>query len=120
MVALTEVFHLDHRISVQSAQEETRTLLDPFTEILAGLGSDGLPVWWWDPGIHRSDRLLQMMRVIDRVVLVIGLRHCGDVVRGDVEPCSIWRGRFSLTIQDRVYLRIGGFDITEMPWRDMI
>jgi hypothetical protein len=38
-----------------------------------------------------------MMRVIDRVVSVIGLCHCGDVVRV-VEPCSIWRGRFSLTI----------------------
>jgi hypothetical protein len=42
-------------------------------EISVGIGSDGLPIWWWDPGIHRSDRLLQMMRVIDRVVTVIGL-----------------------------------------------
>jgi hypothetical protein len=98
IVAMSEVFHLDHVICVQSAQEEIQTLLDRFTEISAGIGSDGLPIWWWDPGIHRSDRLLQMMRVIDKVVTVIGLCHCGDVVRGVVEPCSIWRGRFSLTI----------------------
>jgi hypothetical protein len=26
-----------------------------------GLGSGGIPIWWWDPGIHLSDRLLQMM-----------------------------------------------------------
>jgi hypothetical protein len=28
---------------------------------LAGIGSGGLPIWWWDPGIHLSDRLIQMM-----------------------------------------------------------
>jgi hypothetical protein len=98
IVAMTEVFHLDHVISAQSAQEEIQTLLDRFTEISAGIGSGGLPIWWWDPGIHQSDRLLQMMRMIDRVMSVIGLCHCGDVVRGVVELCSIWRGRFSLTI----------------------
>jgi hypothetical protein len=71
-------------ISAQSAQEEIQTLLDRFTEISAGIGSGGLPICW-DPGIHQSDRLLQMMRMIDRIVSVIGLRHCGDVVRGVVE-----------------------------------
>jgi hypothetical protein len=39
-----------------------------------------------------------MMRMIVRVVSVIGLHHCGDVVRGVVEIFSIWRGRFSFTI----------------------
>jgi hypothetical protein len=53
--------------------------------ILVGIGSGGLPIWWWDPDIHQSDRLLQMMRMIDKVVSVIGLHHCGDVVRGFVE-----------------------------------
>jgi hypothetical protein len=67
IVAMTEVFHLDHVISAQSAQEEIQTLLDRFTEISTGIGSGGLPIWWWDPGIHRSDRLLQMMRMIDRL-----------------------------------------------------
>jgi hypothetical protein len=42
-------------------------------------------------------------------------------VRGVVEPCSIWRGRFSLTIPRIESIRgLVGFDITEMPWRDMI
>jgi hypothetical protein len=50
----------------------------------------GLPTWWWDPGIHQSDKLLQMMRMIVNVVSMIGLFHCGGVVRGVVELCSIW------------------------------
>ena len=50
-------------------------------EISASIGSDGLPIWWWDLGIHRSDRLLQMMRMIDKVMSVIGLRLCEDIVR---------------------------------------
>jgi len=37
------------------------------------LGSGRLPIWWWDSGIHQSDRLLQMM--IDRVVTVILLLY---------------------------------------------
>jgi hypothetical protein len=53
-------------------------------------------------GIHRSDRLLQMMRRIDRVI---------------VELCSIWPGRFSLTIP-RIESICGleNFDLTEMLW----
>lgn len=62
-----------------------------------------------------------MMRVIDRVVLVIGLRHCGDIVRGVVEPCSIWRGRFSLTIPRIDSIReLVGFNVAKMSWQDMI
>jgi hypothetical protein len=62
-----------------------------------------------------------MMRVIDRVVLVIGLCHCGDVVRGVVEPCSIWRGRVSLTISRIESIRrLVGFNVAKMPWRDMV
>jgi hypothetical protein len=73
IVAMTDFFHLDHVISAQSSQEEIQTLLDRFTDILVGTGSGGLPIWWWDPNIHRSDRLLQMLRMIDMVMLVIGL-----------------------------------------------
>jgi hypothetical protein len=58
IVAMSEVFHLDHMIGMQSAQEEIQTLLDRFMEISTGIGSDGLPIWWGDHGIHRSDRLL--------------------------------------------------------------
>ncbi len=25
---------------------------------LAGIGSRGIPIWWWDLGIHLSDRLI--------------------------------------------------------------
>jgi hypothetical protein len=58
-----------------------------------------------------------MMRVINRVMSVIGMHHFGDVVRGVVEPCSIWKDRFSLTIP-RIESICGlvGFDITKMPW----
>jgi hypothetical protein len=66
-------------------------------------------------------RFLQMMRVINKVVTVIGLRHYGDVVRGVAEPCSIWRGIFSLTIPRIESIHgLVGFDVTEMPWQDMI
>jgi hypothetical protein len=81
IVAMTMVFHLDHMISVQSAQEEIQTLLEWFTDIATSIGSGGLPIWWWDPGIHRSDRLLQMMRMIDKVMSVIGLCLYEDIVR---------------------------------------
>jgi hypothetical protein len=46
----------------------------------------------WDPGIHPSDRLSRMSLMTDKVEAVIGLRHCGNVVRGVVEFF------FSLTI----------------------
>ena len=60
----------------------------------AGLGSGRLPIWWWDSGIHLSDRLLQMMMMmIDRVVTVIGLLGFWDDSRGEVETYSIWNDR---------------------------
>jgi hypothetical protein len=62
-----------------------------------------------------------MMRMINRVVLVIGLHHYGDVVRGVIEICSIWRGRFSLTIPKIESIRgMTGFDFIEIPWKYMI
>jgi hypothetical protein len=89
IVAMTELLHLDHVISAQSAQDEIQTLLDQFTKISVGIGSGGHPIWRWNPSIHQSDRLPQMMWLIKRVVSVICLHHCGDVVRGVVEVCSI-------------------------------
>jgi hypothetical protein len=58
-----------------------------------------------------------MMRMIEKVALVIGLRHCGDDLRGFVEPCAIWRGIFSLMIPmiDSIR-RLVGFDIAKMHW----
>jgi hypothetical protein len=58
---------------------------------LAGIRSGGLPIWWWDLGIHLSDRLIQMM--VDRVVTVIGLLYFWDVSRGEVETYSIGKDR---------------------------
>ena len=61
-----------------------------------------------------------MMMVINGVMSVIGMCHCGDVV-GVVEPCSIWKGVFSLTIpRIESIRRLVDFDFTEMLWRDMI
>jgi hypothetical protein len=40
----------------------------------ACLGSGRLPIWWWDPGIPLSDRLLQMIvMMIDRDVTMIDM-----------------------------------------------
>jgi hypothetical protein len=74
---------------------------------LAGIRSGGLPIWWWDPRIHLSDRLIQMM--VDRAVTVIGLLYFWDVSRGEVETYSIW--------QDRLEAGHGfaGLDLTETP-----
>jgi hypothetical protein len=56
-----------------------------------------------------------MMGLIDKVMLVIGMHHCGDVVKGVVEICSIWWGIFSLTIpRIKSIRRLAYFDFTEM------
>ena len=39
-----------------------------------------------------------MTKMFDMIVSMIGLCHYGDVVRGIVELCYIWRRRFSLTL----------------------
>jgi hypothetical protein len=38
---------------------------------LEGIGSGALPIWWWNLGIHLSDRLIEMM-MSDIVVTTIG------------------------------------------------
>jgi len=47
-------------------------MLDWFIEISIGIRSDGLPIWWWDLGIHRSDRVLHMRMVTNIFEVVIG------------------------------------------------
>jgi hypothetical protein len=69
-------------INEQSAQEDIEALLEWFTEIVTCIGSNGILILWWDPGIHWSDRLLQMMRMFDRFMLVIGMHLCEDILRG--------------------------------------
>jgi hypothetical protein len=52
----------------------------------------------------------------DRVEAMIGLRHCGDVVREVVEFFSIWKGIFSITIPKIKYsCGLTGSDFTKMP-----
>jgi hypothetical protein len=79
------------------------------------IGSGRLTIWWWDPGIHQSDGLLQMRLTIDKAEVVIGLHHDGDEVRGVVEFF------FSLMmprIEDSRELT--GVDFTEISWPSMI
>jgi hypothetical protein len=54
---------------------------------LAGIRSGGLPIWWWDPRIHLSNGLIQMM--VDKIVTLIGLLDFWDINRGEVETYSI-------------------------------
>jgi hypothetical protein len=64
-------------------------MLEWFIEISARIGTVRSRIWWWDSGIHRSDKMLQMMRMIDMIMSMIGMHHYGDVVRGVVEIYSI-------------------------------
>jgi hypothetical protein len=66
---------------------------------LAGLGSGGIPIWWWDLSIHLSDILLQMMMMrIDIVMNVMGLLYFWYVSRGEVDTYSIWKDIISFLI----------------------
>jgi hypothetical protein len=79
------------------------------------IGSGGLPMWRWDLSIHSSDGLSWMRLMTDKVEALIGLHHCGNVVRRVVEfffPLMIPR------IEDSHGLTC--FDFTEMSWRAMI
>jgi hypothetical protein len=49
--------------------------------------SGGLPIWWWDQGIHLSDKLIQMM--VDIVMTVIGPLYFWDINKWEVETYSI-------------------------------
>jgi len=62
------------------------------------LGSDGFPMLWWDPRIHLSDRLLQMVMMIDRFVTVIVLLYVLFVDSGEVETYFIWQDRLPFLI----------------------
>jgi hypothetical protein len=57
---------------------------------LASIQSGGFPIWWWDPWIHLSDRLIQMMMMIDIAMTMSGLFYFWDVSRGEVETYPIW------------------------------
>jgi len=72
-------------------------------------------MWRWDPGIHLSDGLFQMILMTNLVGVMIGLHHCWNVVRGVVEFF------FSLMIY-RIEGSRGliGVDFNEVPWLSMV
>jgi hypothetical protein len=63
---------------------------------LVGIGSGGLLIWWWDLEIHLSERLIQMMMMIEKVVTMIGLLYFWDVSRGNVKSYYIWKDRLKV------------------------
>jgi len=58
---------------------------------IAGIIHGGIPIWWWDMGIHMSDELIQMM--VDKIVTMIHFLNFWDVGRGDVETYFSWKDR---------------------------
>jgi hypothetical protein len=48
---------------------------------ITSIGSGGTPIWWWEPRIHLSDRLIQMM-MNDNAVTGISLLYFWDFERG--------------------------------------
>jgi hypothetical protein len=91
------------------------------TTVVNGIGSGRIPTWWWDPGIHLSDRLHQMTMKINKVVTVIGLLYFWDVSRGEVETYSIWQDRLSF-LKPRIEAGNGfaDLDFTETPLQGVI
>ena len=63
-----------------------------------GVGFGVLPIWWWDSGIHRSDGLLQVVEMIDRVVTMIDLLYFWDVSGGEVDTPPLWQDRPSFLV----------------------
>jgi hypothetical protein len=58
-----------------------------------------------------------MMMIIDKVMSVIDMNHCGDVLRGFIDIVSIWWGIFSLVIPMIDSIRgLEDFEFTDMPW----
>jgi hypothetical protein len=85
------------------------------------IGDGGLLTWIWDLGIHMISRFLQILIMINKVVIVIGLFHFWNAMRGDVETYSIWRNIFSLSIPRMEFGNgFSHFDFIEMPLQDMI
>jgi hypothetical protein len=57
---------------------------------IIGIGSNGIPIWWWDSKIHLSDIFIQMMMMINVAMTMIGLIYFWDVSIGEVETYSRW------------------------------
>jgi len=57
---------------------------------IIGIGSNGIPIWWWDSKIHLSDIFIKMMMMINVAMTMIGLIYFWDVSIGEVETYSRW------------------------------
>jgi hypothetical protein len=59
--------------------------------------------------------------MINIVVIVMGLLHYWDAMRGDAKTYSTWRDRFSLPIHKIEFGNgFANLDFTEMPFQDMV
>jgi hypothetical protein len=77
---------------------------------LEGIGSSGIPIWWWNPRIHLSDRLIQMMMMMINIAMrMSGFIYFWDLSIGKVNTYSIWQGRLEA---DHGF---GDLEFTEIP-----
>ena len=68
-LGVTRVCDTNHGIGGQLGQEDIHVLLERLTKSQFGIRSHELPIWCWDPGIARSDKLLLV------VVTFRGVQH---------------------------------------------
>ena len=83
-------------------------------EQLVRIGSDELPIFPWDPGVHLVSGLFHLMMA--QVAPENNILHSWMVLIGLAGACSMWRDRFSLLI---LMIEYGGGwaddDSTEIP-----
>jgi hypothetical protein len=72
------------------------TVISMTHEQLVRIGSDELPIFPWDPGVHLVSGLFHLMMA--QVAPESNILHSWMVLRGLAGNCSMWRDRFSLLI----------------------
>jgi hypothetical protein len=72
------------------------TVISMAHQQLVGIGSDELPNFPWDLGVHLVSSLLHLMMVW--VAPESNILHSWIILRGLAGICSMWRDRFSLLI----------------------
>jgi hypothetical protein len=90
---------LEHDTDAGSNWDEVggiSTIISRAHQQLVGIGSDELPIFPWDPGVHLVSRLFHLMMVW--VVPESNTLQSWIVLRGLAGTCSMWRDRFSLLI----------------------
>jgi hypothetical protein len=73
--------------SHEDEHEGLPTVISMTQEQLAGIGSDKLPIFPWDPGVHFVSRLFHLM--MTQVVPESHILHFGLVLRGLVGACPM-------------------------------